>query len=76
MAGEIEGDESYFGGHRKDKRGHGVVDQAFGQHQPQAAGRTVLDASFAYEALTNRTNDHQEAVSAFLEKRAPEFTGE
>ena len=37
---------------------------------------TVLDASFAYEALSNVTRDHQEAVTAFREKRTPRFTGE
>ena len=34
------------------------------------------DASFAYEALSNMTKDHQEAVNAFREKRPPRFTGE
>lgn len=35
----------------------------------------VLDTSIAYEALSNRTRDHQEAVAAFAEKRKPRFTG-
>jgi enoyl-CoA hydratase len=36
----------------------------------------VMDTSLAYEALSNLTKDHQEAVNAFREKRAPRFTGE
>lgn len=35
----------------------------------------VLDASVAYEALSNVTSDHQEAVRAMREKRNPKFTG-
>jgi enoyl-CoA hydratase len=35
----------------------------------------VLDASVAYEALSNATEDHREAVQALREKRAPRFTG-
>jgi len=35
----------------------------------------VLDASVAYEALSNMTSDHQEAVLALREKRTPQFTG-
>lgn len=36
---------------------------------------TVLEASFAYEALSNASRDHAEAVKAFREKRPPNFTG-
>lgn len=36
---------------------------------------TVFDASLAYETISFERNDHKEAVSAFLEKRRPEFTG-
>ncbi|HLZ96560.1 MAG TPA: enoyl-CoA hydratase-related protein [Steroidobacteraceae bacterium] len=37
---------------------------------------STLDASIAYEALSNLTQDHQEAVNAFREKRPPRFTGQ
>ena len=36
----------------------------------------LMDASIAYEALSNGTKDHQEAVTAFMEKRKPKFTGD
>jgi enoyl-CoA hydratase len=36
----------------------------------------LMDASIAYEALSNLTKDHQEAVRAFMEKRKPKFSGE
>jgi enoyl-CoA hydratase len=35
----------------------------------------VLDASVAYEALSNVTRDHQEAVKALREKRDPTYIG-
>lgn len=35
----------------------------------------VSDTAFAYEELTNRTDDHREAVAAFREKRNPSYTG-
>lgn len=35
----------------------------------------ALDLSAATQALAQRTDDHREAVEAFLEKRAPRFTG-
>lgn len=35
----------------------------------------VLDTSTAYEALSNVTADHREAVQALREKRSPRFTG-
>jgi enoyl-CoA hydratase len=34
---------------------------------------SILDASLAYEALSNAHPDHREAVSAFREKRKPAF---
>jgi enoyl-CoA hydratase len=37
--------------------------------------QAVMDASAAYEALSNMSDDHREAVQAMREKRAPKFTG-
>ena len=34
---------------------------------------SLMDASIAYESMTNETRDHREAVRAFIEKRPPEF---
>lgn len=36
---------------------------------------SVMDASVAFEALSNVTADHQEAVRALRDKRQPKFTG-
>lgn len=36
---------------------------------------SVLDPSLAYEHLSMKTNDHQEAVTAFIEKRQGTYTG-
>jgi enoyl-CoA hydratase len=35
----------------------------------------TMDASMAYEALSNLSHDHREAVAAFREKRKPIFVG-
>jgi enoyl-CoA hydratase len=35
----------------------------------------LYDASIIYERLSNYTEDHREAVTAFIEKRPPRFTG-
>lgn len=36
---------------------------------------TVLDASIAFEMMSMNTEDHGEAVRAFMEKRPPTYTG-
>ncbi|WP_428486365.1 crotonase/enoyl-CoA hydratase family protein [Rhodopila sp.] len=37
---------------------------------------TLLELSASLQALTHATGDHREAVSAFLEKRRPDFKGD
>jgi len=34
---------------------------------------SIMDASMAYEALSNATPDHREAVEAIQQKRVPNF---
>lgn len=36
---------------------------------------SIMDACIAYESLTNRSQDHQEGLNAFKERRKPVFTG-
>lgn len=36
---------------------------------------SLLELSAAYQALAHHTNDHLEAVNAFLDKRTPQYTG-
>lgn len=36
----------------------------------------MMDASIAYESLTNTMPDHQEGLAAFRERRKPNFTGQ
>lgn len=43
-----------------------------GMHMSLAS---LLELSAAHQALAHQTADHREAVSAFLEKRAPRFAG-
>jgi enoyl-CoA hydratase len=38
--------------------------------------QSLLDVGMAYEGMSNISKDHQEAVTAFMEKRKPVFTGE
>jgi enoyl-CoA hydratase/carnithine racemase len=44
-----------------------------GQHQSLDA---VLEVSAAMQSIAHHTHDHHEAVTAMLERRPPEFTGE
>lgn len=36
---------------------------------------SIMDASMAYEALSNATRDHREAMDAIAARRKPDFTG-
>ena len=38
--------------------------------------KDLLDMSASLQAISHQTGDHQEAVSAFLEKRSPDFSGD
>ena len=37
--------------------------------------QSVMETSLAYEAMSSRTADHQEAINAFRDKRAAQFNG-
>lgn len=41
----------------------------------QTGLKNILEASAAFQAICHTTQDHDEAVNAFLEKRNPVFTG-
>ena len=36
---------------------------------------TILEMSAVFQAVCHKTDDHREAVDAFLEKRAPKYLG-
>jgi len=42
----------------------------------RALSAQVIDASIGWEVVSNFHNDRKEAVDAFVEKRAPQLTGE
>ncbi len=51
-------------------------DQRVGAPAPGGARLdSLLELSAAFQSLAHHTEDHQEAVNAFVEKRAPQFTG-
>ena len=45
------------------------------QAKKRELAQKLMDASGAYEMVTNFSADHQEALNAFVQKRAPKFTG-
>jgi enoyl-CoA hydratase/carnithine racemase len=42
----------------------------------EASLSSILEASAAMQALAHATRDHEEAIAAFVEKRAPVFSGD
>ena len=43
--------------------------------QLKAQMNLILDTSYALEMVTFQTEDHKEAVRAFVEKRIPQYSG-
>lgn len=41
----------------------------------RSAAQQIMDPGMAYEALSNQTEDHLEAINAFAERRTPNFIG-
>ena len=72
---ELMGAARELAGRISQHSGHGVrLTKRLMREALHSRLDTLLELSAAYQAIAHKTDDHSEAVNAFLEKRAPRFS--